>query len=86
MACIALLPALLEVKREGDLLRVSAKVKLDAQKLAVCGSDGGPLLLQDLKERENWINLPKAGSPEPVVVKLLDSNGLLLDIIGIGKK
>lgn len=88
VACIAILPALLEVKRDGDLLRVSSKVKRDAQKLSVCGPDGGPLLYQDLKDGENQINLshvPKAGAPEPVVVKLLDSNGLLLDIVRIGK-
>ena len=86
VACVAILPALLKAKREGDLLRVSAKVKLDARKLSVCGPDGGPLLFQDLKDGQNQIDLslvPKAGAPEPAVVKLLDSNGLLLDIIGI---
>lgn len=86
VACVAFLPALLEAKREGDLLRVSAKVELDAQRLSVCGPDGGSLLFQDLKDGENQINLsdvPKAGAPEPAVVKLLDSNGLLLDIVGI---
>jgi hypothetical protein len=89
VACIAILPALLEAKRDGDLLRVSAKVKLDAQKLSVCGPDGGPLLFHDLKDGENQITLSpvrKAGAPEPVVVKLLDSNNLLLDIVGIENK
>ncbi|MBN2473043.1 MAG: hypothetical protein JXB62_00445 [Pirellulales bacterium] len=88
VACVALLPALLEAKHEGDLLRVSAKVRLDAQKLSICGPDGGPLLFQDLKDGENQIDLslvPKAGAPEPAVVKLLDSNGLLLDIVRIEK-
>jgi hypothetical protein len=88
VACVALLPALLETKREGDLLRVSAKVKLDAQKLSVCGPDGGNLLFQDLKDGENQMDLsllPKADAPEPAAVKLLDSNGLLLDIVGIEK-
>ncbi len=89
VACIAILPALLEAKRDGDLLRVSAKVKFDAQKLSVCGPDGGPLLFHDLKDGENQIALspgPKAGVPEPVVVKLLNSNNLLLDIVGIENK
>lgn len=88
VACVAILPALLEVKREGDLLQVTAKVKLDAQKLAVCGPDGGPVLFQDLKDGENQINLSpgvRAGVPAPVVIKLFDSNGLLLDIVGIDK-
>jgi hypothetical protein len=88
VACVALLPALLEAKREGDLVRVTAKVNVDAQKLSLCGPDGGILLLQDLKDGANRINLslvPKAGAPEPVVVKLLASNGLLLDIVGIKK-
>lgn len=86
VACVAILPALLEAKREGGLLRVSAKVKLDAQKLSVCGLDGRSLLFQNLKDGENRINLSpvtKAGAPEQVVVKLLDANGLLLDIVGI---
>ncbi|OHB68062.1 MAG: hypothetical protein A2V70_18890 [Planctomycetes bacterium RBG_13_63_9] len=88
VACVAILPALLEAKREGDLLRVSAKVKLDAQELSVCGPDGGSLLFQDLKDGENQIDLslvPKADAPEPAVVKLLDSDGLLLDVVGIEK-
>ena len=37
---------------------------------------------------ENAIDLsllPKAGAPEPVVVKLLDSNALLLDLVAIEK-
>jgi hypothetical protein len=88
VACVALLPALLEAKRDGDLLRVSARVKLDAQRLSVCGRDGGSLLFQNLKDGENQINLslvPKAGAPEPAVVKLLDSKGLLLDIVAIEK-
>ena len=88
VACVAMLPALLEAQREGDVVRVSAKVNIDAQKLSLCGPDGGILLLQDLKDGANQINLslvPKAGAPEPVAVKLLASNGLLLDIVGIKK-
>ena len=86
VACVAILPALLEAKREGGLLRVSAKVKPDAQRLSVCGPDGGNRLLQDLKDGENQIDLSlvsKPGESEPVVIKLLDSHGLLLDIIRI---
>ena len=48
----------------------------------------GSLLFQNLQDGENRINLslvPKAGAPEPAVVKLLDSNGLLLDVVGIEK-
>ncbi|MBI3923698.1 MAG: hypothetical protein HY318_19920, partial [Armatimonadetes bacterium] len=86
VACLALLPSLLEARRDGDLLRVSAKGKRNTRKLSVCGPDGGALLFQYLKDGENQINLslvPKAGAPEPAVVKLLDSNGLLLDLVGI---
>jgi hypothetical protein len=88
VACIAVLPALVEAKREGNLLRISAKVTLSGQKLAVCGLDGGPLLFQDLKDGGNQIDLsviPKAGAPPPAVVKLVNANGLLLDITGIEK-
>jgi hypothetical protein len=86
VACVALLPALLKARYEGDRLRVSAQVKPDAQKLSVCGRDGGSLLFQNLKDGQNQIDLsllPKAGAPEPAVVKLLDSKGLLLDIVAL---
>lgn len=86
VACVALLPALLEANRAGDLLRVSAKVNRNAQKLAVSGPDGGPLRVQALQAGENQIDLsllPKAPAPKPAVLKLLDSQGLLLDIVGI---
>ena len=88
VACVAFLPALLGVTREGDLLRVTAHVELAAQRLSVCGADGGSLLLQDLREGVNPIELarvPKAAAPEPAVVKLLDASGLLLDVVGIGR-
>ena len=86
VACVALLPALLKAKYDGDRLRVSAQVKPDAQKLSVCGRDGGSLLFQNLKDGQNQIDLslvPKPVAPEPVVVKLLDSQGLLLDIVAL---
>jgi hypothetical protein len=86
VACVALLPALLETQLEGDRLHVSAKVSLNAQKLSVCGLDGGPLRFQDLKDGANEINLlllPRAQAPKPAVLKLLDHRGRLLDIVGI---
>jgi hypothetical protein len=88
VACVALLPALLNVTREGDLLRVSAKVTPAAQRLAVCGLDGGPLLFQDLVDGENRIDLrrvPTVAAPPPAVLKLLDASGQLLDLAAIGK-
>ena len=86
VACLALLPSLLKTKRAGNLLRVSAKLNLNAQQLSVCGLDGGPLRVQDLKEGENLIDLslvPKARAPAPDALKQLNSQGLLLDIVGI---
>ena len=86
VACVAILPSLLEAQREGDLLRVSVKVEHNARRLSVCGRDGGPLRFRNLKDGENVIDLsllPKAGAPEPAVVKLLDSHGLLLDLVAI---
>jgi hypothetical protein len=86
VGCVAILHALLDAKRNGNLLRVSAKVKVDAQKLFVCGPDGGNLLFQDLKDGENRIDLSlvrKTGATKPAVLKLRNSHGLLLDIIAI---
>jgi len=86
VACVAILPSLLEAQREGDLLRVSVKVEHNARRLSVCGRDGGPLRFRNLKDGENAIELaqvPTAGAPEPAVVKLLDSHGLLLDLVAI---
>jgi hypothetical protein len=86
VACVAILPALLEVKRAGNLLRVSAKVKRDAQRLVVCGSDGGGMLAEELKDGENQFDLVPISTDtkhEPVAVKLFDSNGLLRDAVGL---
>jgi len=88
VACIALLPAQLTVRREGDLLRVLAAVTAGGQRLAVCGLDGGVLLEQGLHGGENQVRLPSAppaGWPEPAVVKLLAANGSLLDARGLAE-
>ena len=50
------------------------------------GRDGGPLRFRNLKDGEKAIEpsqVPTAGAPEPAVVKLLDSHGLLLDLVAI---
>jgi hypothetical protein len=77
VACVARLPQLLEVVRQGDELTISAKA--DGQ-LVVCNADAGKLIEVPIKSGVRKLDLKEAAQKRPSCVKLL-RDGTLLDLV-----
>ena len=82
-ACIAVLPKLMRIRRDGQALIVEPAPPVRGAALALGGIDGDVLLSQPARDGANRVDISRVKAQvRPLCVKLL-SNGAMLDALPV---